>query len=81
MVFMRENREIVTRTLKPKHSVETNTILGEMWRKMSTDEQEIYYQKATEERRIHAEKYPEWSSQDNYGKKVKRQRKKKSIIV
>ncbi|KAM8853773.1 uncharacterized protein ACB058_010186 isoform 2-T3 [Synchiropus picturatus] len=30
MVFMRENREIVTRTLKPKHSVETNTILGEM---------------------------------------------------
>ncbi|KAM8854545.1 protein pop-1-like [Synchiropus picturatus] len=81
MVFMRENREIVTRTLKPKHSVETNTILGEMWRKMSTDEREIYYQKATEERRIHAEKYPEWSSQDNYGKKAKRQRKKKSIIV
>ncbi|XP_053728292.1 uncharacterized protein LOC128763496 isoform X3 [Synchiropus splendidus] len=81
MVFMRENREIITRTLKPKHSVETNTILGEMWRKMSTDEQEIYYQKAMEERRIHTEKYPEWSSQDNYGKKVKRQRKKTSSEV
>ncbi|XP_053700539.1 protein pop-1-like isoform X2 [Synchiropus splendidus] len=30
MVFMRENRHNISQTLKPKHSVEANTILGQM---------------------------------------------------
>ncbi|KAM8877989.1 uncharacterized protein ACB058_003623 [Synchiropus picturatus] len=80
MIFMRENREKITNTLKPKHSVEANTILGQMWREMSPSEQEIYYQKAAEERRIHAEKHPDWSSKDNYGLKRKRQRRKNCPI-
>ncbi|KAM8833275.1 protein pop-1-like isoform 1-T1 [Synchiropus picturatus] len=80
MVFMRENRNKVSQTLKPKHSVEANTILGQMWRNMSSEEQEVYYEKAAEERRLHSVKHPEWSSKDNYGKKVKRQRRKGIII-
>ncbi|XP_053701612.1 protein pop-1-like isoform X3 [Synchiropus splendidus] len=80
MVFMRENRDKVSQTLKPKHSVEANTILGQMWRNMSSEEQQEYYEKAAEERRLHSEKHPEWSSKDNYGKKVKRQRRKGIVI-
>ncbi|XP_053720884.1 lymphoid enhancer-binding factor 1-like isoform X1 [Synchiropus splendidus] len=76
MIFMRENRAKITNTLKPKHSVEANTILGKMWKSMSPAEQEKYYQLAAVERRRHAEQHPDWSSKDNYGQKRKRQRTK-----
>ncbi|KAM8842010.1 protein pangolin, isoforms A/H/I/S-like [Synchiropus picturatus] len=76
MIFMRENREHVTATLKPKHSVEANSILGHMWKSMTSEQQQKYYLLAAEERQKHAERHPNWSSKDNYGRKVKRQRKK-----
>ncbi|KAM8876565.1 transcription factor 7-like 2 [Synchiropus picturatus] len=76
MIFMRENRAKITASLKPKHSVEANSILGKMWKSMSAAEQEKYYQLAAVERRLHAAQHPDWSSKDNYGKKMKRYRGK-----
>lgn len=74
VIFMRENRAKIKDFAQPKHSAEANAILGQMWKTMSPQDQEKYYQIAAEERRLHAEQHPEWSSKDNYGKKRKRQR-------
>ncbi|XP_053720882.1 uncharacterized protein LOC128758688 [Synchiropus splendidus] len=74
VIFMRENRAKIKDFAQPKHSAEANAILGQMWKTMSPQDQEKYYQKAAEERRLHAEQHPDWSSKDNYGKKRKRQR-------
>ncbi|KAM8822154.1 uncharacterized protein ACB058_021639 [Synchiropus picturatus] len=76
MIFMRENREHVTATFKPKHSVEAHSILGHMWKSMTSEQQHRYYLLAAEERRKHEERHPNWSSKDNYGRKVKSKRTK-----
>ncbi|KAM8834557.1 lymphoid enhancer-binding factor 1-like [Synchiropus picturatus] len=76
MIFMRENREHVTATFKPKHSVEANSILGRMWKSMTSEQQHRCYLLAAKERRKHEERHPNWSSKDNYGRKVKRKRRK-----
>ncbi|KAM8835916.1 uncharacterized protein ACB058_017020 isoform 2-T2 [Synchiropus picturatus] len=76
MIFMRENREHVTATFKPKHNVEANSILGRMWKSMTSEQQHRCYLLAAEERRKHEERHPNWSSKDNYGRKVKRKRTK-----
>ncbi|XP_061906794.1 transcription factor 7-like isoform X2 [Entelurus aequoreus] len=51
MMFLKENRQSVAAGMNVKRSTEVNTILGQIWRSMTMDEQNKYYKMADEELR------------------------------
>nr|XP_061842434.1 transcription factor 7-like 1-C [Nerophis lumbriciformis] len=51
MMFLKENRRSVAAGMNIKTSTEVNTILGQIWRSMTMDEQNKYYNIADEELR------------------------------
>ncbi|XP_061906798.1 transcription factor 7-like isoform X1 [Entelurus aequoreus] len=51
MMFLKENRQSVAAGMNVKRSTEVNTILGQIWRSMTMDEQNKYYIMADEELR------------------------------
>ncbi|XP_041829384.1 transcription factor 7-like 2 [Melanotaenia boesemani] len=69
-----EQRVSVVAELGHTGSAAVNTILGERWKSLSTEQQAKYYQEADAARRRHEQQHPQWSSSDNYGQKRKRRR-------
>ncbi|XP_039666080.1 transcription factor 7-like 1-A isoform X2 [Perca fluviatilis] len=80
MLFMKEQRLNVEAELNIEgiKSAAVNKVLGQKWKSLTKEEQAKYYDKAEEERRLHAQRHPEWTPKDNYGKKRKRQRRVKA---
>ncbi|XP_044233317.1 transcription factor 7-like 1 [Thunnus albacares] len=79
MLYMKEQRPNVVAELNIKESAQVNIILGKRWKSLSEKEKAKYFHQANKERQLHAQKYPYWSSNDNYGKKRKRKRSKAPI--
>uniref|UniRef100_A0A1I8BI13 HMG box domain-containing protein n=1 Tax=Meloidogyne hapla TaxID=6305 RepID=A0A1I8BI13_MELHA len=61
---------------KRKQSAELNKELGQIWQKMSRDEQQPYYEMAQQKREEHQRLYPNWTARENYAihKKAKKRR-------
>ncbi|GLD73790.1 transcription factor 7-like 1-B isoform X1 [Lates japonicus] len=78
MLFRKEQRPNVIAELNITESATVNTILGQRWQALSKEEQAKYFEEADRERRLHEQRYPDWSPRDNYGKKKKRTRTKDS---
>ncbi|XP_040013764.1 transcription factor 7-like 1 [Xiphias gladius] len=76
MLFRKEQRPKVVAELNITGSAKVNTILGQRWKSLSKKEQAKYYEEAYKERQLHAKRFPDWSTRDNYGKKRKRNRRK-----
>ncbi|XP_041852911.1 lymphoid enhancer-binding factor 1-like [Melanotaenia boesemani] len=66
MLFLKEQRASVVAELGHTGSAAVNTILGERWKSLSTEQQAKYYQEADSARRRHEQQHPQWSSSDNY---------------
>ncbi|KAL7374158.1 hypothetical protein ABVT39_022960 [Epinephelus coioides] len=76
MLFMKEHRANVGTELQGRGSAAINTVLGQIWNSLTKEEQAKYYHQAETERVLHAQRHPEWSPSDKYGKKRKRERSK-----
>ncbi|KAF7634929.1 HMG box domain-containing protein [Meloidogyne graminicola] len=78
MLFMKENRHkyMDETNDRKKQSAELNKELGQIWQKMSKDEQQPYYEMAQQKREEHQQLYPNWTARENYAihKKAKRRR-------
>uniref|UniRef100_A0A3Q3DJ81 Transcription factor 7-like n=1 Tax=Hippocampus comes TaxID=109280 RepID=A0A3Q3DJ81_HIPCM len=72
MLFMKEQRPVVKAQFLHKDSATVNKIMGQMWKSLSLEQQEKYYEESERLTVIHASTYPGWSCRDNYGKKKKR---------
>ncbi|CAK5089919.1 unnamed protein product [Meloidogyne enterolobii] len=61
---------------KRKQSAELNKELGQVWQRMTRDEQQPYYDMATLKREEHQRLYPNWTARENYAihKKAKKRR-------
>lgn len=61
---------------KRKQSAELNKELGQIWQKLSKDEQQPYYDKAQVNKEQHQKLYPNWTARENYAihKRVKKRR-------
>ncbi|XP_041855498.1 transcription factor 7-like 1-C, partial [Melanotaenia boesemani] len=76
LLFLKEQRAAVVAELGITGSAAVNTILGERWRALSTEQQGKYFQEANLLRRQHELQHPQWSSMDNYGQRRKRRRQR-----
>ncbi|XP_051929158.1 transcription factor 7-like 1 isoform X2 [Hippocampus zosterae] len=72
MLFMKEQRPVVKAQFLHENSAAVNKIMGQMWKSLSLEQQQKYYEESERLNRIHASTYPGWSCSDNYGKKKKR---------
>ncbi|XP_032394217.1 transcription factor 7-like 1-D isoform X2 [Etheostoma spectabile] len=74
MLFIKEQRLSVEAefNIKGITSAAVNRILGQKWKSLTKEEQAKYFDKAKEEKRLHAQQHPKWTTRDNYGKKRKR---------
>ncbi|XP_041835873.1 transcription factor 7-like 1 [Melanotaenia boesemani] len=66
LLFLKEQRAAVVAELGITGSAAVNTVLGERWRSLSSEQQAKYFQEANQLRRQHEQQYPHWSSMDNY---------------
>ncbi|XP_030578638.1 transcription factor 7-like 2 isoform X1 [Archocentrus centrarchus] len=69
MIFLKEQRAKVKADMNISGNATLNAVMGERWKSLSSDQQAKYYEQADQERRLHAQKYPDWSAKVNYGKK------------
>ncbi|XP_069372633.1 uncharacterized protein [Paralichthys olivaceus] len=76
MLFRKEERLKVVAELNNANSATVNTIIGQRWKALPREVQAKYYEEAEKERQIHSQRFPNWSSSDNYGKKRRRIRRK-----
>ncbi|CAB1426597.1 unnamed protein product [Pleuronectes platessa] len=76
MLFRKEERLKVVAELNNANSAAVNTIIGQRWKALSGEVQAKYYEEAEKEKQIHSQRFPDWSSSDNYGKKRRRIRRK-----
>ncbi|XP_059181873.1 transcription factor 7-like 1 [Centropristis striata] len=67
MLFLKEQRSAVED--EGKGTAITNKVLGEKWRSLTEEQKKKYNEQAAKERQLHAERYPDWSVRENYGKK------------
>ncbi|KAM9775622.1 transcription factor 7-like 1-B [Syngnathus typhle] len=77
MLFMKEQRPFVKAQLEnsggePKDSASVNKVLGQMWKSLTQDKKEKYFDESDRLNQIHASLHPHWSCRDNYGQKKKR---------
>nr|XP_046271275.1 uncharacterized protein LOC124073230 [Scatophagus argus] len=77
MLFLNEQRPHVEAEIRSRGNAAVNTVLGQKWKSLSQEQQATYYEQADRERRLHAQQHPDWSSSHNYGKKRKRERRRK----
>ncbi|XP_030595667.1 transcription factor 7-like 1 [Archocentrus centrarchus] len=75
MLFLKEQRPKVKAELTNSASAAVNAVVGERWKSLSKAQQAKYYEQAEEERLLHTQQHPQWSSKDNYGKKRRRIRR------
>ncbi|XP_030578945.1 transcription factor 7-like 1 [Archocentrus centrarchus] len=75
MMFLKEQRPKVKSEMKISGSAAVNAVVGERWKSLSKEQQDTYYEQTEQQRRLHTQKHPDWSSKDNYGKKRKRTRR------
>ena len=78
MVFMKVNRAKL-KGFQKGQSAELNKEMGRMWQLLTSDQQQKYYTMATEERIRHQEKFPGWSSRDNYASAWHRRKRKRKV--
>uniref|UniRef100_A0A3B5AFG8 HMG box domain-containing protein n=1 Tax=Stegastes partitus TaxID=144197 RepID=A0A3B5AFG8_9TELE len=78
MLYLKEQRANVVADQKVKDSAAVNTLLAERWRSLTEEQQAKYYEQAKTLKLVHAQQHPDWSANDNYGKKRKRRRIRKS---
>ncbi|XP_008316982.1 transcription factor 7-like 2 isoform X2 [Cynoglossus semilaevis] len=76
MLYMKDQRASIVAQLDSCDNALVNTVLGKRWRSLSDSEQARYHDMAENLKKLHAEKYPWWSSRQNYGKKRKRIRRR-----
>ncbi|XP_060948322.1 uncharacterized protein LOC133025626 [Limanda limanda] len=76
MLFRKEERLKVVAELNNANSAAVNTIIGQRWKALPGEVQAKYYEEAEKEKQIHSQRFPDWSSSDNYGKKRRRIRRK-----
>ncbi|XP_030602913.1 transcription factor 7-like 1 isoform X1 [Archocentrus centrarchus] len=75
MLFLNEERPKVKAELINSSSAAVNAVVGERWKSLPKAQQAKYYEQAEEERMLHAQQHPQWSSKDNYAKKRRRIRR------
>ncbi|XP_042364215.1 transcription factor 7-like 2 [Plectropomus leopardus] len=66
MLYMKEQRPKYSAEMHRSGTATVNAFLGEKWNALSTEEKEKYFEEAHREKKLHEERYPEWSSLDNY---------------
>ncbi|KAL7402947.1 hypothetical protein ABVT39_022238 [Epinephelus coioides] len=66
MLFLKEHRANVDAELKGRGSAAVNTVLGQIWKSLTKEEQAKYFHQAETERVLHAQRHPEWSPSDNF---------------
>ncbi|XP_051929159.1 sex-determining region Y protein-like isoform X3 [Hippocampus zosterae] len=66
MLFMKEQRPVVKAQFLHENSAAVNKIMGQMWKSLSLEQQQKYYEESERLNRIHASTYPGWSCSDNY---------------
>ncbi|XP_077578908.1 transcription factor 7-like [Stigmatopora nigra] len=69
MLFSKEHRQSVKAKSSSTNTAVINETLGKMWHLLADKDKVRYYEKAEEERRLHAQQHPDWSCRHNYGKK------------
>ncbi|XP_057696523.1 transcription factor 7-like 1-D [Corythoichthys intestinalis] len=80
MLYMKEQRPLVKAQFVNMDSASVNRILGQMWKSLTTTEQEKYFAESERLSAIHAATYPGWSCRNNYGKRKKRQWGKEATL-
>ncbi|XP_078022867.1 transcription factor 7-like 1 [Epinephelus lanceolatus] len=80
MLFLKEQRTHVEAEVAERGSAAVNTLLGQRWKSLTKEQQAKYFSQAKTERLLHSQQHPEWSTQDNYGKRRKTQRSKASRL-
>ncbi|KAK2899934.1 hypothetical protein Q8A73_013063 [Channa argus] len=66
MLFMKEQRQSVVAEINIRDNAAVNTVLGQRWASLSSKEKNKFYEKAEEEKLLHARENPGWSSSNNY---------------
>ncbi|XP_077573158.1 uncharacterized protein LOC144196666 [Stigmatopora nigra] len=72
MLYAKENRPILKQLYDKQDSASVNKLLGQMWKTLTQDDKQKYFEEAQRLFEEHAIMYPNWSTRDNYGKKKKR---------
>ncbi|KAL7404400.1 hypothetical protein ABVT39_014206 [Epinephelus coioides] len=72
MLFLKEQRTHVEAEVAERGSA--------AWKSLTEEQQAKYFSQAKTERLLHSQQHPEWSTQDNYGKRRKTQRSKASRL-
>ncbi|KAG7510509.1 hypothetical protein JOB18_023908 [Solea senegalensis] len=75
MLFRQEQRLKVVTELNVHDSAIVNSELGKRWAHLPKQEKNKYFQEADRLRDLHEQRYPEWSTKENYGRKRKRIRR------
>ncbi|KAI4791878.1 hypothetical protein KUCAC02_033748 [Chaenocephalus aceratus] len=68
MLYMKEQRALV------KAEVVSEGRGTAAWKALTEEDKEKYFSEAQEERRLHAQQNPHWSTKDNYGRKMRKRR-------
>ncbi|KAF3851923.1 hypothetical protein F7725_005278 [Dissostichus mawsoni] len=76
MLYMKEQRALVKAEVvsEGRGTAAVNEILGQRWKALTEEDKEKYFSQAQEERRLHAQQNPHWSTKDNYGRKMRKRR-------
>ncbi|XP_029697826.1 lymphoid enhancer-binding factor 1-like isoform X2 [Takifugu rubripes] len=77
MLFMKDKRSTVRSSIRVQGSGAVNAFLGSVWKSLSREEQQKYFEEAEKQRILHQQQYPGWSTRDNYGKMRGKTHKKK----
>ncbi|TWW75665.1 Transcription factor 7-like 1-A HMG box transcription factor 3-A, partial [Takifugu flavidus] len=77
MLFMKDKRSTVRPSIRVQGSGAVNAFLGSVWKSLSREEQQKYFEEAEKQRILHQQQYPGWSTRDNYGKMRGKTHKKK----
>ncbi|KAF7217811.1 lymphoid enhancer-binding factor 1-like [Nothobranchius furzeri] len=69
MIFLRDQRPKVVAELNLTDSAAVNAIVGQRWRELSPEQQNVYFDQAHKEQRLHEQQHPAWVP--NYNRKAK----------
>jgi len=61
MLYLKEQRPCIMSQLNINNNAAASKILGQRWMSMSAEEQSKYFIQANIERRLHAQRHPDWT--------------------
>ncbi|XP_063739507.1 transcription factor 7-like 2 [Eleginops maclovinus] len=76
MLYMKEHRDHLKAEVdsKGRGTATVNAILGQRWNALTEEKKEKYLKLAQEERLLHAQQNPDWSTKENYGRKMRKRK-------